>query len=257
MIHAVASEHAGAPAERVFALYEAPGNWPRIFPATIRGVRIVRTEGDEKVVEVDYVEGKVMNVMRTVSLTRIDLRESKRRYDATFTSEFIRGGEVRSVLGRVAGSARRLHFDERHELASRLPRPDPVRQDGTGVGQLPRLLLARSVTASIRSCDRPVTIGDWSRVPRRLLTRGGGRDRRSAHPVRSVEECRTRSATLACTWANLRAWRVGTSSRRRIPGLSCLAALPPEPVQRRPSRTELSVQEVEEARGPNSSHSLR
>jgi hypothetical protein len=41
------------------------------------------------VVEVDHVEGSVVNVLRSVSPTRIELREFKRRYDATFVNEFV------------------------------------------------------------------------------------------------------------------------------------------------------------------------
>lgn len=93
MIHAVVTEHVNASAERVRALYEEPDNWARLFPATIRGARVVRREGDTMVVEVDHVEGRVMNVLRAVSRTRVDLDESKRRYDATFMNEFIPEGE--------------------------------------------------------------------------------------------------------------------------------------------------------------------
>ena len=89
MIDAVVSEHMNAPADRVRALYRDPDNWARLFPATIRGARVVRREGDTTVVEVDHVEGKVVNVLRDVSPTRIDLVEFKRRYDATFVNEFI------------------------------------------------------------------------------------------------------------------------------------------------------------------------
>ena len=44
-------------------------------------------------VEVDHVEGKVVNILRDISSTRIDLVEFKRRYDATFVNEFIPEGE--------------------------------------------------------------------------------------------------------------------------------------------------------------------
>ena len=44
-------------------------------------------------VEVDHVEGKVLNILRDVSPTRIDLIEFKRRYDATFVNGFIPEGE--------------------------------------------------------------------------------------------------------------------------------------------------------------------
>jgi len=89
MIEAVVSEHVNATADRVRALYGDPDNWARLFPATIRGARVVRKEGNTTVVEVDHVEGKVVNILRDISATRTDLLEFKRRYDATFVNEFI------------------------------------------------------------------------------------------------------------------------------------------------------------------------
>ena len=93
MIDAVVSEHMNAPADRVQALYRDPNNWARLFPATIRSARVVRREGNTTVVEVDHVEGKVVNILRDISSTRTDLVEFKRRYDATFVNEFIPEGE--------------------------------------------------------------------------------------------------------------------------------------------------------------------
>ena len=49
MIDAVVSEHVNAPADRVRALYRDPDNWARLFPATIRGARVVRRDGDTTV----------------------------------------------------------------------------------------------------------------------------------------------------------------------------------------------------------------
>src|SRR5262245_18275073 len=93
MIDAVVSEHVNAPADRVRALYRDPDNWARLSPATIRGARVVRRDGDTTLVEVDHVEGKVVNFLRDISSTRIDLVEFKRRYDATFVNDFIPEGE--------------------------------------------------------------------------------------------------------------------------------------------------------------------
>ena len=78
MIDAVVSEHVNAPADRVQALYRDPGNWAHLFPATIRGARVVRREGNTTVVEVDHVEGKVVNMLPDISSTRTDLVEFKR-----------------------------------------------------------------------------------------------------------------------------------------------------------------------------------
>ncbi|WP_242353496.1 MULTISPECIES: SRPBCC family protein [Anaeromyxobacter] len=84
------STHIDAAAEQVLALYADPARWPTIFPATIVAARVVRAEGGELVVEVQHRrEGKVPNRLRQVSPTCLALEESKRRYDATFVSEFI------------------------------------------------------------------------------------------------------------------------------------------------------------------------
>jgi hypothetical protein len=78
MIEAIVSEHVNAPADRARALYGDPDNWARLFPATIRGARVVRKEGNTTVVEVNHVEGKVVNILRDISATRTDLLEFKR-----------------------------------------------------------------------------------------------------------------------------------------------------------------------------------
>ena len=103
MIEAVVSAHVRAPAERVRALYEDPANWARLFPETIRGARVVRREGPSTFVEVDHVEGTVQNVLRHVSPTRLALEEWKRRYDATFTNDFVPepGGTRYTLAGSV------------------------------------------------------------------------------------------------------------------------------------------------------------
>lgn len=88
MIHATISEHVNAPADDVRALYENPDNWAFVFAGTIRSARVVRREADAVVVDVDHVEGHVTNVLRRVSPTEIELREFKRRYDATFVNGF-------------------------------------------------------------------------------------------------------------------------------------------------------------------------
>ncbi len=103
-IHAVVSEHVNASADRVRALYEEPDNWARVFPATIRAARVVRREGDTTVVEVDHVEGRVTNILRAVSSTRVDLAEIKRRYEATFANEFIADGN--GTRCRITASVR-------------------------------------------------------------------------------------------------------------------------------------------------------
>jgi hypothetical protein len=81
------STHIHAPRDRVFALYANYANWPTIFP-TIKGVRLVRDEGDGKLLEIDHVEGRVPNVLRLRPPDTIEVDEVKRRYTATFRNTF-------------------------------------------------------------------------------------------------------------------------------------------------------------------------
>jgi hypothetical protein len=47
-------------------LYRDYTPWPRSFPATIRGVRLIRSDGVRTKVEGDHREGRVPNVMTEV-----------------------------------------------------------------------------------------------------------------------------------------------------------------------------------------------
>ncbi len=88
MPHAEVSMLIRAPQARLLALYRDYANWPRLFPATIRGVRLVKAEPPVTTLEVGHVKGVVPNVMTEVSSARIDLWEAKRLYDGTFINHF-------------------------------------------------------------------------------------------------------------------------------------------------------------------------
>ena len=88
MPHARASMVIQAPPERVMQLYRDYTHRARLFPATIRGVRLIRSDGVRTEVEVDHRAGLVPDVMTEVAPNRIDLWEAKRRYDATFENRF-------------------------------------------------------------------------------------------------------------------------------------------------------------------------
>jgi hypothetical protein len=78
-----------APAERLAALYLDHAHWSRLFPKTIRGVRLVRQSPAETVVEVDdRTAGPVVNVIRPRSAREISLEEFKPTFDATFRNSF-------------------------------------------------------------------------------------------------------------------------------------------------------------------------
>jgi hypothetical protein len=94
MIHTVVSKEINAPPERVAALYVAYEGWPQLFPATIRGVRLLADGGQRKTIEVDHAtEGKVINIMIAVSPREIQLEEFKQRFDARFTNRFEAAGQ--------------------------------------------------------------------------------------------------------------------------------------------------------------------
>lgn len=77
-----------APCAKVARLYRDYERWPRLFRGTIRGVRLVHREHGRTEIEIDHREGMVPNVMTEVSPNRVDLRESKRHYEACFVNRF-------------------------------------------------------------------------------------------------------------------------------------------------------------------------
>ncbi len=102
-IHATVAGFIRAPRDRVVELYTDFRGWPRLFAKTIRGVRLLKDEGSTKTIEVDHVEGSVLNVMSVVGPDEIKLDEWKRRYDAHFTNHFesVPQGTRYSLVGEV------------------------------------------------------------------------------------------------------------------------------------------------------------
>jgi SAM-dependent methyltransferase len=112
-IHTVVCTQINAPPERVAALYADYEGWPQLFPATIRGVRLLADDGQRKTIEVDHAsEGKVINIMTALSPLEIRLEEFKRRFDARFINRFEAVGEGTrySIVAdvRLKGAARAL-----------------------------------------------------------------------------------------------------------------------------------------------------
>jgi hypothetical protein len=69
MLHMEVSTTVQAPRETVAAVYAEYTSWPRLFP-TISAVRLVRREGPTLVLEVDHLEGKVVNELTVRSPAR-------------------------------------------------------------------------------------------------------------------------------------------------------------------------------------------
>lgn len=84
-----------APRDRVAALFLDYDAWPRIFPVTIAGTRLLERTADSLQVMVDHRrEGQVLNVLRTPAPGVVELTEHKPRFDATFVNRFeaVKGG---------------------------------------------------------------------------------------------------------------------------------------------------------------------
>jgi len=78
-----------APPELLMAIYLDYERWPQLFPATIKGVRLVGIELQQLVVEVDHLyEGKVLNILTLSDNSQITLEEFKPRYNAIFINRF-------------------------------------------------------------------------------------------------------------------------------------------------------------------------
>jgi hypothetical protein len=91
-----------APRQTVLDVYADYPSWPRLFP-TISAVRLLGREGPKLVLEVDHVEGKVINELVVRPPAQLDLWEEKRRYDALFRNRFepIPDGTRFTVRGEI------------------------------------------------------------------------------------------------------------------------------------------------------------
>jgi len=91
-----------APRETVLDVYADYQSWPRLFP-TISGVRLLRREGPKLVLEVDHVQGKVVNELTVRPPDALDLWEEKRRYHARFRNRFatVPGGTRFTARGDI------------------------------------------------------------------------------------------------------------------------------------------------------------
>ena len=88
-VHAVASQLIEAAPERLSAMYQDYGHWSQLFPATIRGTRLIRENDTTKAIEVDHAKaGRVLNLLTVISPGEIRLEEFKPFYDARFTNRF-------------------------------------------------------------------------------------------------------------------------------------------------------------------------
>jgi len=89
VLHVEVTTTVKAPRQTVLDVYADYRSWPRLFP-TIDAVRLLGREGPRTVLEVDHVEGKVVNELLLRPPDRLDLWERKRRYDARFSNRFER-----------------------------------------------------------------------------------------------------------------------------------------------------------------------
>ena len=135
MVHTALSLRIAAPPERVAAMYADYEQWPRLFPATIRGVRRLAVHGPCQKIEVSHTsEGKVINIMITISPLQIQLDEFKRHFDARFLNSFEASDQDTrySIVAdvRLKGAARLLGPFAEPIVRSRLRRYvlEPVRE---------------------------------------------------------------------------------------------------------------------------------
>lgn len=131
-VHATASQLIHAAPERVSALYRDFLHWPQLFPATIRGTRLIRENETTQAIEVDHGRaGRVLNLLTILSSDEIRLDEFKPYYDARFTNRIeahargtrftvIADVQLKGILRLFALIARPF---VRHRLAKFLLRP--------------------------------------------------------------------------------------------------------------------------------------
>ena len=76
-----------APAALARDVYADYTGWAGMFP-TISAVRLKERRGSTLILELDHIEGKVINELTVTGDHEIVLREVKRRYDAVFENRF-------------------------------------------------------------------------------------------------------------------------------------------------------------------------
>jgi Polyketide cyclase / dehydrase and lipid transport len=103
VIHVEVSDTIRAPPVKVAGMFRDYQTWPRLFSATIRGVRLVREDHGIEVLEIDHVEGKVINKLRVVSSGLIELEEYKKQFDGHFENRFepVLGGTRYTVVADI------------------------------------------------------------------------------------------------------------------------------------------------------------
>jgi hypothetical protein len=103
MLHVETSTMIQAPRTRVVEIYQDYSNWPNLFP-TINGVRLIREEPGRKVLEIDHMEGRVINILTLVSPEVVELEEFKEKYDGKFVNRFeaVPGGTRFTVAADIS-----------------------------------------------------------------------------------------------------------------------------------------------------------
>jgi len=88
-VHAEVASTIHASPDRLAALYMDYEHWPRLFPATIAGVRVLEKTEGMIVVEVNHrTSAPVVNIIRPHSPREIELEEHKPKFNATFINRF-------------------------------------------------------------------------------------------------------------------------------------------------------------------------
>jgi hypothetical protein len=102
MLHVEVTTMVEAPRQTVLDVYADYPSWPRLFP-TISGVRLLRRDGPKLVLEVDHLEGKVVNELLVRPPDELELWEEKRRYNARFNNrlETVPGGTRFTIRGDI------------------------------------------------------------------------------------------------------------------------------------------------------------
>jgi len=100
MLHAEVIGRISGTTDEVAGMFRDVEGWPTLFRATIRSVTVVQRDGLRTVVDVEHREGKVRNVLTTLSDREFLVEEWKRRYRARFLYRFApEGHHTQLVLG--------------------------------------------------------------------------------------------------------------------------------------------------------------
>ena len=89
MVHVEVSDTVPVPKDKLFSLMSDYNNWPKLFPTSHAGVRLISKEGDAERIELEDIRyGKVIEIHKVIPPDRIEIEEFTPNWKGRFMNLF-------------------------------------------------------------------------------------------------------------------------------------------------------------------------